>query len=376
MKEETSESWGLLPAPVQAPTRNPSSIPLPSSAPSPRAVSRSTAAIFILLSFITLTTMFQRMLAISPCAEPGKSRCYRGYASDWSFDGAATTNAAWMSRLPDAVNLSSLSIPGTHDTMTFSLADSRLQCQNQNLSTQLTAGVRYIDARTRLHGDTLAIYHAFQPTGHSFADTFSTLFDFLDAHPSEALVVRVKEEGPRIGNGTLSFEDAFNLLRLQHPVLAKRFARHLYIPPRPVAALPTLGALRGKLLLLQEFRSVHGDYGVRWKSTQMVLEDLWIIPSLTHLGMKWDAIRTALERAQSEPNDNSALYLAHLSASVGVLPIEAAAGSRDGSVVGMNDRTGIWLETQEKARRGVVIMDFPGQPLLDAVIAQNEPLMR
>ncbi|KAL2891570.1 1-phosphatidylinositol phosphodiesterase [Ceratocystis lukuohia] len=350
---------------------------------SPRAVSRWTAVVLVCVALLTLNSLTHGMRLLMPCVESPTQHCYRGYTSAWSFNTVEETvppvppppQAEWMSGLPDAANISSLSLPGTHDTMTFSIPDEQLQCQNHNLTTQLTAGVRYIDARTRLQGDQLGIYHSYQSTGHTFAEVMTIVFDFLDAHPSEAIVVRIKEEGPRLGNGTKSFEEAFNALRLDSPDLAPRFEKHLYMKPNPQAPLPTLGEMRGKILILQEFPATE-EYGIRWRSTHIVLEDLWIIPSLPHLEIKWEAIHRALVRSATEPDTNTALYLSHLSASIGVLPIEAAAGPLDGTVVGMNDRTGTWLEKQPKARRGIVIIDFPGQALLDAVIGQNAPLMQ
>ena len=67
------------------------------------------------------------------------------------------------------------------------------------------------------------------------------------------------------------------------------------------------------------------------------------------------------------------LYLSHLSASVGVLPIEAAAGTRNGSVAGINDRTGMWLRGVGEGieRVGVVILDFPGRELIRQVLGRN-----
>ncbi|KAL5614840.1 hypothetical protein BROUX41_004923 [Berkeleyomyces rouxiae] len=358
-------------------------LPFTVPALSPRAVSRWTAAALLCVVFLTLNSVTHGMRMLRPCAESPTQHCYRGYTSAWSFNAVQSAappappppQAEWMGGLPDAANLSSLSLPGTHDTMTFSMASEQLQCQNHNLSTQLEAGVRYIDARTRLQGDTLAIYHSFQPTGHTFANVMTTVFDFLDAHPSEAIVVRIKEEGPRLGNGSVLFEEAFNALRLDDAELAPRFEKHLYAKPSPQSPLPTLGEMRGKILILQEFPGTE-EYGVRWRSTCIVLEDLWIIPSVPHLELKWTAIHSALVRAATEPDDNSALYVSHLSASVGVLPIEAAAGPLDGTAIGMNERTGTWLEKEPKARRGVVIIDFPGQALIDVVIGQNAPLMK
>ena len=81
-----------------------------------------------------------------------QGQTYRGYRSAWSFDAHAAHHPAWMAAVPDETNLTSLSIPGTHDTMTYGLLrpDPVLNCQNWNLSVQLDAGLRYVDIRARL----------------------------------------------------------------------------------------------------------------------------------------------------------------------------------------------------------------------------------
>ncbi|KAF4511656.1 hypothetical protein G6O67_003431 [Ophiocordyceps sinensis] len=306
--------------------------------------------------------------------------CLDGRCSRYSFDAAAPPlRPAWMSRLPDSTPLTALSIPGTHDTMTYGLArDARLRCQNWDLAAQLDAGLRYLDVRARLRDDELRVYHADRDTGFGLADVLLAAFAFLDANPSEAIVMRLKQEGPPVGaNNTVSFEQAFVRYRDRDPRTAPGAARHLH-PYDGGAPLPALGALRSSIFLLQDFAGPEaGPYGLGWDGPQMALEDMWVIPDIYHLADKWIAIRSAFERAVTDPLDNTRLYLAHISASVGVLPIDAAAGPRNRSVTGMNDMTAQWLldfdgNPDLKPRVGVVIFDFPGRRAIDAVIAWNK----
>lgn len=108
----------------------------------------------------------------------------------------------------------------------------------------------------------------------------------------------------------------------------------------------------------------------------MSTEDDYNIPDLyVGLDEKFESVKEGLLNAANgtEVGDGK-LYLSHLSASVGVLPIEAAAGTKNGSVVGINDRTGNWLKNQEGKERGnlgVVIIDFPGQELIREVLDRN-----
>ncbi|CAM1503097.1 Fc.00g078730.m01.CDS01 [Cosmosporella sp. VM-42] len=330
----------------------------------------SGAAVFIMV-------LFYLLLSLAPCMVSGV--CYRGYRSAYSFDAGLTSHPTWMASIPDDVYLSSLSIPGTHDTMTYNIESEKLHCQNWNISTQLEAGMRYFDIRSRLRGNRLHIYHASGYTGFSFEEVLLYMFEFLDKNPSEAIIMRLKQEGPPIGENNVTFEDAFNYDRLSNPLTSAGAAQHLGIYDRS-KPLPTLGALRSKIFIMQQFPDESGPYGLEWEGKQMVLEDYWIIPDVYHLADKWTAIRGALELASTAPHDNSALYLAHVSAAVGVLPIEAAAGPMNRTIVGMNDMTGQWLDDFENepgaTRTGVVILDFPGRRLADTIVRWNEPLKK
>ncbi|ODA81150.1 hypothetical protein RJ55_04114 [Drechmeria coniospora] len=337
--------------------------------------------LFAVAAAAALVFPFRSLLALAPCTVT--AGCYGGYRSAYSFDAHAAHNAAWMARLPDAVPISSLSIPGSHDSMTYGpllRRDPVLHCQNWNLSVQLEAGLRYFDIRARLRDGELRIYHADGDTGFALGDdVLRPIIAFLDEHPSEAIVMRLKEEGPPISGGrrsgdASSFEAAFLRVRDAIPSAAARIST-------PSGALPTLGALRSRILLLQNFASEHAAdaYGPAWDGPQMALEDVWIIPDVYHLADKWTAVRAALERAATDPLDNRLLYLAHVSASVGVLPVEAAAGPANRTVTGMNDMTGQWLrdfEAEPAGRRtGIVIFDFPGKRVIEAVLAWNKKLL-
>ncbi|KAH7143817.1 PLC-like phosphodiesterase [Dactylonectria macrodidyma] len=264
--------------------------------------------------------------------------------------------------------------------MTYDIGSEGLQCQNWNLSVQLDAGLRYFDIRARLRDDELHIYHGNGYTGFSFADVLIGMFEFLDANPSEAIVMRLKQEGNPIGkDNTISFESAFNRYRQDNPLTTAGAIDHFYIYNRTVP-IPTLGELRSKIFILQQFPDDQGPYGLLWEGDQMALEDLWIIPDVYHLADKWTAIRKALELASTAVHDNSVLYLAHISASIGVLPIEAAAGPMNRTVTGMNDMTGQWIEdfeyVPEATRTGIVIIDFPGRKLINAILRWNKPFQR
>jgi 1-phosphatidylinositol phosphodiesterase len=279
-----------------------------------------------------------------------------------------------MARLPDMVNITSLSIPGTHDTMTYNISEFSLQCQNWNLTTQMNAGIRYFDIRARLNNDQLHIYHADEPTGFSYLSVLDAMFQFLDDNPSEMLIMRLKEEGKPLGINTISFERAFNHARTEEPLKAAA-EKHLYFYNNASGPIPTIGQLRSKILILQNFPSLEPNhYGIAWDGPQMILQDKWIIEDVAHLPDKWAAIEPSLEKANNDDLDNQHIYLSHISASVGVLPIEAAAGPLNHTETGMNDLTGRWVQDNfrvESRRVGVVIFDFPGRTVIEEILKWN-----
>lgn len=298
---------------------------------------------------------------------------YNGYSSAYSFDSNYFHAPTWMTALPSSTNLTSLSIPGTHDTMTSIIVGQIYQCQNHHLGTQLESGLRYFDIRARLVNNTLQIYHQDAYTQHSYTEVLTTFFDFLSTNPGETILMRLKEEATGI-NSTIDFLTAFNDYRLNDTETAPGCSKHFWTPSSSgPTAVPTLGELRGKILILQNFGAEPAEYGIKWESPLLSIEDDYEIPDLyAGLDEKWGQVQLGLENAANgiEAGDGK-LYLSHLSASVGVLPIEAAAGTKDGNVTGINDRTGSWLSEWNGGKTGVVIIDFPGRELLTTVLARN-----
>jgi len=243
---------------------------------------------------------------------------------------------------------------------------------NHHLGTQLEAGIRYLDIRCTVVNDELLVYHAPEYTGFTWTYVLQTLFTFLEQNPGEAILMRLKEESSAI-NSTLTFEEAFNYSRLNSSRTAKGCAKHLYTPTTPgPTAIPTLGDLRSKILIIQNFGSNPAKYGVKYESPLLSIQDMYELGSVADMAEKFDAIVDGLEMAgNGTAKGDGTLYLSHLSASVGVLPIVVAAGTTAGDVEGQNDRTGEWLRQGGGAGTGVVIMDFPGRDLVEEVVRRN-----
>src|SRR5690349_13091859 len=148
----------------------------------------------------------------------------------------------WMSNIDDATNLAQLSIPGTHESAAlYEPATGTAKCQSLALAEQLTAGVRYFDIRCRDLSDMFAIFHGPIDEQQTFDDVLATMFDFLDKHPTETIIMSIKEESTAEGT-TRSFEATFDAYAQQAP-------DRWYLG----AAVPALGDVRGKIVLLRRF---------------------------------------------------------------------------------------------------------------------------
>ncbi|CAK7270211.1 hypothetical protein SEPCBS119000_003972 [Sporothrix epigloea] len=117
----------------------------------------------------------------------------------------------WMSTVDGSWPLSSLSLPGTHNSPAFHYALPSVRCQAVDVRTQLDNGVRFLDVRVSVsppkqpHADPrLVLVHSVFPVAllgaHTFRELYSAVCGFLDAHPTETVLVSVKREG--LGKGT------------------------------------------------------------------------------------------------------------------------------------------------------------------------------
>ncbi|KAF2238205.1 PLC-like phosphodiesterase [Viridothelium virens] len=159
---------------------------------------------------------------------------------------------SWMKELHDATPLSGLSIPGTHNSHTYYRALPSVRCQSVALLDQLENGIRFLDIRLqpeRPHDsshDGLLLVHGLFPvslTGPKyFRPLLTTLLAFLESHPSESIVLSLKREGS--GSAT---DHQFH--RILHDHYIQQDPIRWYTAPM----IPSLGAVRGKLVLLRRF---------------------------------------------------------------------------------------------------------------------------
>ena len=209
--------------------------------------------------------LFQQRVSTPPSYEPLEDRRM-----------LAVTLTDWMADLPDSIRLSEISIPGTHDTLTYGypLQHIATDTQDMNLVEQANAGIRFWDIRlkkvnvglgfpVRFHG-----HHGDTYVSVNFDQVLKDAVSFLTAHPEETILMRIntKESGGfgfplpsdiELLNEYLdgSHEDMNGLdsrsflYRKPHPTTNANPNASLFIGSSgPASSIATLEEVRGKMV--------------------------------------------------------------------------------------------------------------------------------
>jgi 1-phosphatidylinositol phosphodiesterase len=253
----------------------------------------------------------------------------------------------WMSALGDGTRLQTLTIPGTHDSGAR-FGGLWVECQDLTVAGQLQAGIRFLDVRCRITGDAFAIHHAAFYQNLMFGDVLIACRDFLAAHPTETVLMRVKQEYSE------ESDDAFR--RIFDIYLDQKGWRSLF---HIDSALPSLGQARGKVVLLADNG---GLPGLRYGDAALFdIQDDWNAEPFA----KRPKIEAQFRKAVAEPGK---LFVNYVSTAAGLPP--------DWNADRLNPQVrGFLGGTEMTGRRGlgVVVTDFPEQVsgLIDAILRHN-----
>eukprot|EP00930_Biecheleria_cincta_P056205 TRINITY_DN4236_c0_g3_i1.p1 TRINITY_DN4236_c0_g3~~TRINITY_DN4236_c0_g3_i1.p1 ORF type:complete len:718 (+),score=104.52 TRINITY_DN4236_c0_g3_i1:184-2337(+) len=260
--------------------------------------------------------------------------------NEW-FQGVHCQNADWMACVPDDVLLTEMWIPGTHDSGSDRGGDLA-QTQNQDIWGQLNTGIRFLDIRAKHENDDLPIYHGIVYMHKQFHDVVKNIEDFLDAHPSEVIFVRIKMEGEE-GSHCANFADCCQ---------SKFVTQDRWVGPERFGKL---GDFRGKVILLASGSSIPLPVS---QLDLISKQDRW---DLGNHDQKRNAIRD-LARSGRDPNR---LYLSYVSCT-----------GQDGL---MYHTPAMMAEPLNKTvydeiggyNPGIYVFDFPGSGLTERIIARN-----
>ncbi|MDI3407427.1 phosphatidylinositol-specific phospholipase C [Streptomyces cavernicola] len=262
---------------------------------------------------------------------------------------AATALVAqeWMAGLADGAALSSLTIPGTHDSGAR-FGGPWSECQNTTVAEQLNSGIRFLDVRCRAIDGSFAIHHGAAYQELMFGDVLIACRDFLAAHSSETVLMRVKQEYSEVSD--VDFAAIFT------DYLDVRGWRSLF---HIGDALPSLGQARGKVVLIADNGGLPG--GVRWGDTSVFsLQDEYMAEPFA----KWPKIEAHFRKAAAEPGP---FYINFVSTAAG-LPPRWNADRLNPQVHELIDGAGAdWKGL------GIVPMDYPNTRvgLVESLIRHN-----
>ncbi|MFF8643284.1 phosphatidylinositol-specific phospholipase C domain-containing protein [Streptomyces sp. NPDC015345] len=297
----------------------------------------------------------------------------------------------WMHGISSSTKLSQMSIPGTHDTLSIHGGEN-VQTQEDHgdsantLTAQLNAGIRAIDIRVRRVNNTFTIHHASFYQKANFADVLDKAQDFLKANPKETIVMRLRAECPYKNAGTFecansptASEDEVRST-FQKYVAAPEYGGLFYAPSvsgSSQADIPKLGDVRGKIVLGSfDNAGKEGDekYGIKGFNAHK--EDTYAAPTIP---AKWNFVKDNVDKAMPKGSSSDDLYLTYSSASnapFSLVPSAYAGGYRtvdndpNTYVEGINYRLMKHLNNTQ-GRVGIVMMDFPGWGLVNAIIDHN-----
>jgi hypothetical protein len=312
------------------------------------------------------------------------------FAADAPYRTIGTaSNPDWMRTLPDATSLAALSLPGTHETMSIH-GGALTQTQEDfgdsggTLAAQLTAGIRMIDIRARVNtGNTFTIHHGATYQNANFDDVLTKLGDFLGAHSGETVVLRLKQECTgELGSctdvpGQASFPDIFDTYAANRSSLFWQPS----VTRATGAATPTLGAVRGKVVLAV-LNGAHGGpiehYGLAqfagWDDgSSTYVQDEYTVPNVAAIATKRDQVRRFLDATSA--GDPTRMYVNFGSGSSLFAQPQQVAGGAFG-VQGVDPFLLTYLNEGPEVhtpvvRTGMVMLDFPGGGLINKIISYN-----
>ena len=262
-------------------------------------------------------------------------------------DRQALTTQDWMGAVPGATALQRLTIPGSHDSGAR-YGGPWTECQSTTIAEQLNSGIRFLDVRCRITGGSFAIHHGASYQNLMFGDVLGACWDFLAAHPTETVLMRVKQEYSEESDA--AFRAVFD------DYLDNRGWRPLF---RIDPVLPSLGEARGKVVLLADNG---GLPGVRYADPELFdIQDDYMAEPFA----KYPKIEAQFRKAAQQPGK---LYMNYVSTAA-LMPPRWNADRLNPQVQSFLDGS----EASGWTGLGIVPLDFPAtrSGLVESLIRRN-----
>lgn len=229
----------------------------------------------------------------------------------------------WMKKLNNDKKLSHLSIIGTHGSGARFGGDIS-QNQSLTIQRQLQAGARILDISLKLWENTLYVYHGTIYQWLTFDDVVEQITDFLNHHPTETVILRIRVAGKPVKPKT-TFADA--LLK----IISEK--KEFFYETKSSLGWVTLGETRKQIVLLRDF-TAYGDitkYGYKYSKNnpKFVVSDAYHLSTNWALYKKWLTVKEAIKFANDnhqKPEYQSKAFVTFLSGSGGSFPYFVVSG--------------------------------------------------
>ncbi|KAK3347303.1 PLC-like phosphodiesterase [Lasiosphaeria hispida] len=304
----------------------------------------------------------------------------------------------WMSKLQNDDYVSSLSIPGTHDSAAFATTIIPfVQTQTLNFTQQLNAGIRFFDLRVnfvpylRPPNLLLLLVHDSVNLGILLKDVFQEIYGWLNAHIGEAVFVQIKQDGSLPAGLTMAdfTNNLFSLINQD----SDYWRTNTDIPKMSDLQSTSGAKTHGKIQLIRRFDIANqvppsnaGLDVTDWGDNQdrreippnapiVIVQDhySWVYadgdPSIV-IGKKYDVVNDLMMEAASSSPPTNVWYFNYASAvrvspTSTITPSQFAHGMYDADldptfIKGENFRiyTSLTATTTPK-RYGVLMLDYP-----------------
>lgn len=283
----------------------------------------------------------------------------------------------WMRGVPGAKKLSELSIPGTHDSgsrdpaIDDAIQKTRLTTQTRTVQEQLEDGIRFLDIRVRYINGTFALYHEDVSVNLDFEMVRIVCKKFLAAHPRETIIMSIKEESTATRNTAgVTFQD--------------RFDQYVNVKPNLwylLNAIPTLGDVRGKIVLFRRFpldantttpRGIDAYHFVDNATftitgpPKLKIQDGFLVEIDENKPGKYTNVENLLTKA-SKPSSNMNVLYVNFASGAGGLPRTTPKAVSDF----INPKLVTYFTTNSQGRFGIVVTDFETTQLNTLIVQTN-----
>ena len=248
----------------------------------------------------------------------------------------------WMSSLSNTTKLTDLTLPGTHNSCSL-YGGAIAITQTWTIPLQLEAGIRYFDIRLRMYDNILYLQHGIMYQYGTFNQILDYFIDFLDKNNTEIIFMAVQKEYKDY-NCTKTMEQLFE-------EYTKSYKNYIV---NYEGKNITIENLRGKIFFINIFHKK-----VNLVPLYIVQND-YVVNFSDNIIDKKRKIKRLFNRSVTLINDGK-IYVNYLSgvSDYGIITPKYCAYYTNKEVF------------KYKGRLGFVLLDFPGEDLIEYLIKQN-----